>query len=63
MLFMVGSVADSESMGMAFMRGKPLIAKVAALATYVVFPAAMVAAVIYSPPSYTYSNDNPKSTK
>ncbi|KAM1014429.1 hypothetical protein ACFX2I_044311 [Malus domestica] len=35
---------------MALMRGEPLVAKLAALAKYVVFPGAMAAAVIYSPP-------------
>ncbi|PRQ37184.1 hypothetical protein RchiOBHm_Chr4g0399731 [Rosa chinensis] len=45
------------------MRGQPLTTKLAKWATYGVFPAAMAAAVIYSPPSYTYSKDSPKSTK
>lgn len=57
------SVTDSQlSRGMALMRGEPLVAKLAALAKYVVFPGAMAAAVIYSPPGYALKND-PKSTK
>lgn len=58
-----GSVTDSDlSRGMVLMRGEPLVTKLAALAKYVVFPGAMAAAVIYSPPDYTSKND-PKSTK
>uniref|UniRef100_A0A7N2M7F2 Uncharacterized protein n=2 Tax=Fagaceae TaxID=3503 RepID=A0A7N2M7F2_QUELO len=37
---------------MVFMRGEPLVAKLAVLAKYVVLPGAMAAAVIYSPPGY-----------
>lgn len=34
------------------MKGKPLVAKLAAAAKFVVLPGAMVAAVLYSPPEY-----------
>ncbi|OIT29793.1 hypothetical protein A4A49_16418 [Nicotiana attenuata] len=37
---------------MALMKGEPLVRKVALIAKYVVFPGAMAAAVIYSPPTY-----------
>uniref|UniRef100_A0A2N9EPM7 Uncharacterized protein n=1 Tax=Fagus sylvatica TaxID=28930 RepID=A0A2N9EPM7_FAGSY len=37
---------------MSLMRGEPLVAKLAALAKYVVLPGAMVAALVYSPPDY-----------
>lgn len=47
-----------------FTRGEPLVAKLAALAKYVVLPGAMAAAVIYSPPDYaSSSNKESKSTK
>ncbi|PSR99489.1 DNA helicase [Actinidia chinensis var. chinensis] len=39
---------------MTFMRGEPLVAKLAVLAKYAVLPGAMVAALIYSPPDYAY---------
>jgi len=42
-----------------FMRGEPLVAKLAVVAKYVVLPAAMAAAVIYSPPDYSFSKNNP----
>ncbi|CAN6452657.1 unnamed protein product [Victoria cruziana] len=35
---------------MAFMRGEPLLAKLANIARFVVFPAAMAASLIYVPP-------------
>ena len=35
---------------MAFMKGKPVVTKVAALAKYGVLPGAMVFALVYSPP-------------
>ncbi|KAJ0024941.1 hypothetical protein Pint_09186 [Pistacia integerrima] len=41
---------------MAIMRGKPLVAKLAAVAMYVVLPGAMLAAVVYSPPPYESSS-------
>jgi hypothetical protein len=37
---------------MAFMKGKAVITKVAALARFGVLPGAMVAALVYSPPNY-----------
>ncbi|CAK8575044.1 unnamed protein product [Lathyrus sativus] len=37
---------------MAFMKGKALVTKLAALARYGVLPGAMVAALVYSPPNY-----------
>ncbi|KAE9603355.1 hypothetical protein Lalb_Chr12g0209641 [Lupinus albus] len=41
--------------GMAFMKGKALVTKVAAFAKYGVLPGAMVASLIYSPPRYSSS--------
>ncbi|KAJ1427993.1 hypothetical protein SESBI_09387 [Sesbania bispinosa] len=41
---------------MAFMKGKPLVTKVAALARYGLLPGAMVAALVYSPPHYSSSS-------
>ncbi|CAB4267529.1 unnamed protein product [Prunus armeniaca] len=58
------SFTGSElSREMALMRGEPLVTKLAVLAKYVVLPGAMVAALIYSPPDYTSSKNDPKSTK
>lgn len=37
---------------MSLMKGEPLVRKVALIAKYAVFPGAMAAAVIYSPPTY-----------
>jgi len=37
---------------MAFLKGKAVVTKVAALARFGVLPAAMVAALVYSPPNY-----------
>lgn len=49
---------------MAWMRGEPLVAKMAWLAKYAVVPGAMIAALIYSPPDYASSkNDDHKSNK
>ncbi|KAG2698054.1 hypothetical protein I3760_07G133200 [Carya illinoinensis] len=48
---------------MAFMRGEPLVTKLAVLAKYVVLPGAMVAALIYSPPDYASSSKSDKSQK
>ncbi|KAF3446925.1 hypothetical protein FNV43_RR12105 [Rhamnella rubrinervis] len=49
---------------MAWMRGEPLVAKMAWLARYAVVPGAMIAALIYSPPDYASSkNDDNKSNK
>lgn len=48
---------------MAWMRGEPLVAKMAWLAKYVVLPGAMIAALTYSPPDYASSKDDPKSNK
>ncbi|KAG8632203.1 hypothetical protein MANES_18G002601v8 [Manihot esculenta] len=48
---------------MAFMRGEPLVAKLAAVAKYGVLPGAMVAALIYSPPRYGSSSKDDKSPK
>lgn len=38
-----------------FMKGEPLVAKLAAIAKFGVFPAAMAAALFYSPPDYVFS--------
>ncbi|KAF2310254.1 hypothetical protein GH714_007430 [Hevea brasiliensis] len=46
---------------MAFMRGEPLVAKLAAVAKYVVLPGTMLAALIYSPPRYGSSSKEDKS--
>ena len=50
---------------MAFMRGEPLVSKLAMLAKYAVLPGAMIAALIYSPPDYSSSKkpDPHSSTK
>ncbi|KAK2660936.1 hypothetical protein Ddye_007469 [Dipteronia dyeriana] len=51
---------------MAFMRGEPLVAKLAALAKFGVLPGAMIAALIYSPPDYcewSSKTDKDKSPK
>ncbi|XAR61511.1 hypothetical protein NMG60_11015956 [Bertholletia excelsa] len=50
---------------MAFMRGEPLVAKLAVLAKYGVFPGAMIAALVYSPPDYASSKkrDDQSSSK
>ncbi|KAK3232042.1 hypothetical protein Dsin_003923 [Dipteronia sinensis] len=51
---------------MSFMRGEPLVAKLAALAKYGVLPGAMIAALVYSPPEYCSSSsktDKDKSPK
>ncbi|KAK9216996.1 hypothetical protein WN944_009008 [Citrus x changshan-huyou] len=48
---------------MAIMRGEPLVAKLAALAKYVVLPGSMAAALIYSPPQYGSSTKSQKSPK
>lgn len=45
---------------MAFMRGELLVAKLAALARFMVLPGAMAAAVIYSPPDYSSKKDESK---
>ncbi|KAJ6306158.1 hypothetical protein OIU77_020351 [Salix suchowensis] len=43
-----------------FMKGEPLVAKLAAIAKFGVFPAVMAAALFYSPPDYVFSKkDNP----
>lgn len=44
------------------MKGKPLVAKLAAAAKFVVLPGAMVAAVLYSPPEYK-SDKYPKQVR
>ena len=41
------------AIGYSFMRGEPLVAKMAVVAKYGVLPAAMIAALFYSPPSYS----------
>nr|AFK39490.1 unknown [Lotus japonicus] len=43
---------------MAFMKGKPLVTKVAALARYGLLPGAMVAALVYSPPNSSSLSTN-----
>ncbi|KAG5542723.1 hypothetical protein RHGRI_015739 [Rhododendron griersonianum] len=50
---------------MAFMRGEPLVAKLAVIAKYGVLPGAMIAALIYSPPDYVSSkkHDHASSSK
>ncbi|KAL5778404.1 hypothetical protein ACOSP7_011330 [Xanthoceras sorbifolium] len=45
---------------MSFMRGEPLVAKLAVLAKYAVLPGAMIAALVYSPPDYASSSKNDK---
>ncbi|PKI31109.1 hypothetical protein CRG98_048500 [Punica granatum] len=45
-----------------FKKGQPLVTKLATLAAYVVFPGAMAAAVIYSPPVYARSNKSSSSS-
>ena len=47
---------------MAFMRGEPLVTKLAVLAKYVMLPGAMLAAVVYSPPDYASSSKKDNST-
>ncbi|KAF9683269.1 hypothetical protein SADUNF_Sadunf05G0195400 [Salix dunnii] len=37
-----------------FMKGEPLVAKLAAIAKFGVFPAVMAAALFYSPPDYIF---------
>lgn len=44
---------------MAIMRGEPLVTKLAMLAKYVVFPGAMVAALVYSPPDFASKKEEP----
>lgn len=46
-----------------FMKGQPLVSKLAALAEYAVLPAAMVAAIVYSPPNYMRSSDKSSNAK
>ncbi|KAL5845502.1 hypothetical protein ACOSQ3_011557 [Xanthoceras sorbifolium] len=48
---------------MSFMRGEPLVAKLAVLAKYAVLPGAMIAALVYSPPDYASSSKNESSSK
>ncbi|KAJ0086559.1 hypothetical protein Patl1_09351 [Pistacia atlantica] len=55
-----GRVRRSQIERMAIMRGKPLVAKLAAVAMYVVLPGAMLAAVVYSPPPYESSSKSDK---
>ncbi|KAM7496530.1 hypothetical protein LguiA_020944 [Lonicera macranthoides] len=46
-----------------FMRGEPLVAKLAVLAKYAVLPGAMAVALIYSPPDYALpKKQNPSSS-
>nr|GLL37118.1 DNA helicase [Ipomoea trifida]GMD40303.1 DNA helicase [Ipomoea batatas]GMD41975.1 DNA helicase [Ipomoea batatas]GMD43561.1 DNA helicase [Ipomoea batatas]GMD46678.1 DNA helicase [Ipomoea batatas] len=45
---------------MAWMIGEPLVSKLAVLSKYFVLPAAMAAAVIYSPPDF--ATEKPKSS-
>jgi len=42
---------------MAFMKGKAVITKVAALAKYGVLPGTMAFALFYSPPNYSSSSN------
>lgn len=48
---------------MALMRGEPLVRKLALFAKYAVLPAAMAAALVYSPPDYVYYKNDDKSSK
>ncbi|KAF4352412.1 hypothetical protein G4B88_018844 [Cannabis sativa] len=49
---------------MAFLKGEPLIRKLALVSKYAVLPGAMIAALVYSPPDFVYySNNNPKPSK
>ncbi|KAG7024085.1 hypothetical protein SDJN02_12898, partial [Cucurbita argyrosperma subsp. argyrosperma] len=43
---------------MALMRGEPLVRKLAVFAKYAVLPAAMAAALLYSPPDYDHHLDD-----
>lgn len=43
---------DQRDLSMSLMKGEPLVRKIALIAKYAVFPGAMAAAVIYSPPTY-----------
>ncbi|GAB2232426.1 hypothetical protein Droror1_Dr00011459 [Drosera rotundifolia] len=36
-----------------FLRGEPLLSKLATVAKFVVFPGAMIASLVYSPPDYS----------
>ncbi|PIN05262.1 hypothetical protein CDL12_22202 [Handroanthus impetiginosus] len=43
------------------LKGQPLVTKVAAVAKYGVLPAAMIAALVYSPPDYSSPKKPPHS--
>ncbi|KAK9109544.1 hypothetical protein Sjap_017604 [Stephania japonica] len=44
---------------LSWMRGEPLVAKLAVLAKYGVLPGAMAAALFYSPPLDSHNKDQP----
>lgn len=48
--------APESDKKMEFMRGEPLVRKLAVLSKYGVLPGAMIAALIYSPPDYASSS-------
>ncbi|KAG8377221.1 hypothetical protein BUALT_Bualt08G0005800 [Buddleja alternifolia] len=54
-------IKSKVKMVLGVLKGKPLVTKAAAVAKYGVLPAAMIAALVYSPPDYTLPKQPPTS--